>query len=367
MTTMSPLRIVFRTDANQQIGTGHFMRCLTLADEMRRSAADICFVVRELPMHLQQMLLDRGIQYIALPKTEVTQEADELPHALWLQTSQKKDAEQTLVALGVGIWDWLVVDHYSLDHRFETTLRKVCKLVMAIDDLADRVHDCDVLLDQNYYADQAQRYLGKVPPQCRLLLGPSFALLRPEFKAKREKLQTRAGEVKNLLVFFGGVDADNLTGQILNVLINLKLGVHVSVVVGQQHPQKEKIQQLCAHNGYACHVQTSDMACLMAEADLSIGAGGSATWERCALGLPTIVIATAHHQIKAAKDLSDIGISKYLGFWSELNFEKIQQNIKKIIKDKIYLHEMSVNSLNLVDGDGAVKILSIILENHDGR
>jgi len=364
---MTNLRIVFRTDANLVIGTGHFVRCLTLADELQRTGAHIFFVARDLPLHLQQMLSERSISYRALPKIETAQNTDELPHATWLQTSQAHDAEQTLAALGAGTWDWLVVDHYSLDHRFEISLRKVCKHVIAIDDLADRVHDCDVLLDQNYYLNQAQRYLGKVPLHCQLLLGPSFALLRPEFKAKREKLQAKTGEVNNLLVFLGGVDADNLTGRVLDVLINLKLDVHVSVVIGQQHPQKEKIQQMCGQNGYACHVQTTHMASLMAEADLSIGAGGSATWERCALGLPTIVIATAHHQIKAAKDLSDIGISKYLGYWSELNFEKIQQNIRKIINDKIYLYEMSVKSLNLVDGDGAVKMLNVILENHDGR
>ena len=364
---MNPLRILFRTDANQQIGTGHFMRCLTLADEMRRSNAVICFVARALPLHLQQMLTERGFKYLALPQPKATQDTDELPHAAWLTTSQAHDAEQTLAALGAGTWDWLVVDHYALDQRFETPLREVCKHVMAIDDLADRVHDCDVLLDQNFYQDQAERYLDKVPAHCRLMLGPSYALLRPEFKAMREKVQVRTGKVNNILVFFGGVDADNLTGQVLDVLIKLNLGVQVNVVIGQQHPLKEKIRQLCDQHSYDCHVQTSHMASLMAEADLSIGAGGSATWERCALGLPTIVIATAHHQINTTKDLSDIGISKYLGAWSKINFKKFLRNIRKIIYDKINIHEMSVKSLNLVDGNGTVKVLNIILETHDAR
>jgi UDP-2,4-diacetamido-2,4,6-trideoxy-beta-L-altropyranose hydrolase len=364
---MNPLRIAFRTDANQQIGTGHFMRCLTLADEMRQSPADICFVSRALPLHLQQMLSEHGVQYITLPENELTQETDELPHAAWLTTSQAKDAEQTMAALGAGTWDWLVVDHYALDHRFEKPLRSVVQHVMVIDDLADRVHDCDVLLDQNFYLDQAQRYFDKVPSHCKLLLGPSFALLRPEFKAMRDKMQVRTGKVNNILVFFGGVDADNLTGQVLDVLIKLNLGVQVNVVIGQQHPQKEMIRQLCDQHNYNCHVQTNQMASLMAEADLAIGAGGSATWERCVLGLPTIVIATAHHQVKAAKDLSELGISNYLGFRTEVNFEKIEINIKKIISDNIFISEISVKSMKLVDGNGAAKILTNILENHDGR
>jgi UDP-2,4-diacetamido-2,4,6-trideoxy-beta-L-altropyranose hydrolase len=364
---MNPLRIAFRTDANQQIGTGHFMRCLTLADELRLRNAEICFVARGLPLHLQQMLTERSIQYIALPKPDGKKDTDELPHAAWLLTSQTHDAEQTMAALGAGTWDWLVVDHYALDHRFEKPLRSVVQHVMVIDDLADRVHDCDVLLDQNFYLDQAQRYFDKVPSHCKLLLGPSFALLRPEFKAMRDKVQVRTGKVNNILVFFGGVDADNLTGQVLDVLIKLNLGIQVNVVIGQQHPQKEMIRQLCDQHSYHCHVQTNQMASLMAEADLAIGAGGSATWERCVLGLPTIVIATAHHQVKAAKDLSELGISNYLGFRTEVNFEKIEINIKKIISDNIFISEISVKSMKLVDGNGAAKILTNILENHDGR
>jgi UDP-2,4-diacetamido-2,4,6-trideoxy-beta-L-altropyranose hydrolase len=313
------------------------------------------------------MLSERGFHCIALPESEITLETDELPHASWLKNSQAKDAEQTMAALGAGTWDWLVVDHYALDHRFEKPLRAVCQHVMVIDDLADRVHDCDVLLDQNFHQGQALRYLDKVPAHCRLLLGPSFALLRPEFKAMRDKVQVRTGKVNNILVFFGGVDADNLTGQVIELLISLNLGVQINVVIGQQHPQKEKIQQLCVQHSYNCHVQTNQMASLMAEADLAIGAGGSATWERCVLGLPTIVIATAHHQVKAAKDLSELGISNYLGFRTEVNFEKIEINIKKIISDNIFISEISVKSMKLVDGNGAAKILTNILENHDGR
>ena len=358
---MSPLRIVIRTDANQQIGTGHFMRCLTLADEMRRSLADICFVAKELPIHLQQMLTERGIQYIALTKTEATQEKDELPHAAWLITSQAQDAEQTLSVLGASTWDWLVVDHYALDHRFETPLRKVCKHVMAIDDLADRLHDCDVLLDQNYYQDQSQRYLDKVPAHCRLILGPSFALLRPEFKAIREKVKVRSGEVKNILVYFGGADADNLTDLVLDMLISLNLGVQVNVVIGQQHPQKEKIQQLCDQHSFTCHVQTSQMANLMAEADLSIGAGGSSHWERCCLGLPSIVVATAANQIPITNELSKLGGCLSLGEIQNTTLGKIKESVFFFLESPVKCEKYSKTAFNLVDGDGVHRVSQELL------
>jgi len=355
---MSPLRIVFRTDANQQIGTGHFMRCLTLADEMRRSNADICFVSRALPLHLQQMLTERSIQYVALPKPDGKQDTDELPHSAWLTTSQAKDAELTLAALGASTWDWLVVDHYALDQRFETPLRKVCKHVMVIDDLADRVHDCDVLLDQNYYQDQDQRYLGKVPVHCRLLLGPSFALLRPEFKAMWDKVQVRTGKVNNILVFFGGVDADNLTGQVLDVLISLKLAVQVNVVIGQLHPQKEKIEQICFQHGYACHVQTSQMAKLMAVADLAIGAGGTTVWERCALGLPSVCIATAENQQQQLHDLQSAGL--IVGPTSQEDPMKfLSSYLNGMSAESKSLQAQSERVMALVDGRGAERVATV--------
>ncbi len=331
------------------------MRCLTLADELRRSHAGICFVSRALPLHLQKMLSEHGIQYVALPENELTQETDELPHAAWLTTSQAKDAEQTMAALGAGTWDWLVVDHYALDHRFEKPLRAVCQHVMAIDDLADRVHDCDVLLDQNFYQDQALRYLEKVPTHCRLLLGPIFALLRPEFKAMREKVRVRTGKVNNILVFFGGVDEDNLTGQVLDVLIKLNLGVQVNVVIGQQHPQKEMIRQLCEQHCYNCHVQTNQMASLMAEADLAIGAGGIAVWERCSVGLPSLCSVTAENQRQQLQDLQSDGL---------VNAPTNQENAMTFLSS--YLKDLSTSfksrqvqsqrMMALVDGRGTDKV-----------
>jgi UDP-2,4-diacetamido-2,4,6-trideoxy-beta-L-altropyranose hydrolase len=356
---MTHLRIVFRTDSNLIIGTGHFVRCLTLADELRRTGAHIFFVARDLPLHLQQMLSERSIYYRALPKIETAHNLDELRHATWLQTSQAHDAEQTLAALGEGSWDWLVVDHYALDHRFETPLRAIAQHILAIDDLADREHDCDVLLDQNFYYDQQQRYLGRVPAHCRLLLGPSFALLRPEFKATRQQLQAKTGDVNNILVFFGGVDADNRTGQVLDVLINLDLDIQVNAVIGQQHPQKEEIEQQCAQHHFNCHVQTNQMAMLMAQADLAIGAGGTSVWERFSLGLPSVCIATADNQAQQLHDLQLAGL-----VLSPISQEDpcifLTSFLQNLGAESKLLQTQSQRGMALVDGKGAVKVATVL-------
>ena len=359
---MSNLRIVFRTDANQIIGTGHFMRCLTLADELQHHDVEIGFVARDLPQHFQEMLSTHGMTYFALPNTDEMQALDELPHAQWLQTSQSHDAQQTLTALGVGQWDWLVVDHYALDHRFETSLRAVAKRIMVIDDLADRVHDCDVLLDQNFYQDQEQRYIRKVPSHARLLLGPRFALLRPEFKKMHQQMRPRSGKVRNILVSFGGVDALNLTTKTLELLIDLKLGAEVNVVIGQQNPHKSEIHQICVKHHFNCHIQTNQMTALMAQADLAIGAGGTTIWEKCCMGLPSICIPVADNQYQQLDDLRKNGL--VFSQTSDMDsVEFLRSTLCSLISHPELLNKQSQLGFALVDGEGVEKVATVIKRN----
>lgn len=188
------MKIAFRTDATHQIGTGHFMRCLTLADELKKQGVQIRFVSRNLPDHLRDMLTAKGMELVSLINNTSATQIDELAHSAWLVTSQAQDAQDTIQALAGQTFEWLVVDHYALDTRWETAIRNTAKQIMVIDDLADRVHDCDVLLDQNFYADMQTRYSGKVPAHCQLLIGPRYALLREEFRKLRKQIQPRTKE-----------------------------------------------------------------------------------------------------------------------------------------------------------------------------
>lgn len=303
------MNILFRVDASERIGTGHFMRCLTLADTLAQRGAHCVFLSRQLPVHLEQLLQRQGHVLRRLPVRKADTCDTDLAHASWLGTGQADDAVDSLAASLGQSWDWLVVDHYALDWRWETPLRQVARRILVIDDLADRRHDCDLLLDQNQYHDMRVRYADKVPQACRLLLGSRFALLREEFRRLRENLPPRRAEVQRILVFFGGVDACNFTGQALTALIEIaQEGLEVDVVLGAQHPQRAAIESLCQTQGYRCHVQTSRMAELMASADLAIGAGGTATWERCSLGLPTLVLSTADNQARQLADAAAQGL-----------------------------------------------------------
>jgi UDP-2,4-diacetamido-2,4,6-trideoxy-beta-L-altropyranose hydrolase len=284
-----------------------FTNSIKNADELKKYGTDICFFSRYLPIYLSDMLSVKGMKYIPLNADDTNDSVDELEHASWLGISQAKDAEATVEALSGKIFDWIVVDHYALDVRWENIVRPHVKKIMVIDDLADRNHDCDVLLDQNYYADMQTRYNGKTPEYCELLLGPSYALLREEIRELSKKVKLRAGDVKKVLVFFGGVDKDNYTKQVIEALAEIHAQLEVVVVIGAQHPFKELIKKICTKYNFVCHVQVSYMAKLMAEADLAIGAGGTAIWERCCLGLPAIIICTAENQRKQISDAAEEG------------------------------------------------------------
>ena len=349
---MAKTCIAFRVDASNHIGTGHFMRCLTLADELKKRGAQIRFISRNLPTHLSDLLAEKGMEYLSLSTDVAKESIDELVHANWLGTSQAQDAQVTIQALADQSWDWIVVDHYGLDGRWESTVRDSCKKLMVIDDLADRQHDCDVLLDQNYYVDMQTRYIGKVPGNCQLLLGPRYALLREEFRELRKHVKPRTGEVKKILVFFGGVDADNYTGLALTALAEMNTKRHIDVVIGAQHPFREQIHNICLAHGYICHVQTTRMAELMAVADLAIGAGGSSSWERCCLGLPGLLVAVAENQVEIAKALNSIGACYYLGEENAVNSDSVKHSINELLVAPDQILSISKQAFSLVDGLG---------------
>ena len=349
------MNIAFRVDASSQIGTGHFMRCLALAEELIKQDADICFISRNLPLHLSEMLVVKDIKHTPLDEKDIADSLDDLVRASWLGISQDQDAKDTVKSLSDQVYDWIVIDHYALDFRWQSTVRPNVKKIMVIDDLADRHHDCDILLDQNYYAGMQNRYSGKVPIHCELLLGPNYALLREEFRALREKVKVRNGKIKKVLVFFGGVDANNYTSQAIKALVEVNAEIQVDVVIGTQHPFKEMIKNACAKHGYVCHVETLRMAELMLEADFAIGAGGSASWERCCLGLPSLLVALADNQIAIAKELSAISACTYIDNGDEVNLKKW---LIQLIANPEHTRKVSENASSVVDGLGVFRVIN---------
>lgn len=332
------------------------MRCLALADELKKQRVQIRFVSRDLSAHLRDMLDAKDMECVSLSINFGQELGDELAHSDWLGNSQAQDAQATTQALADHMWDWVVVDHYALDVRWESAIRASTKKIMVIDDLADREHCCDVLLDQNFYVDMLTRYNGKVPEHCQLLLGPRYALLREEFRKFREQLKPRTGVIKRILVSFGGVDAGNYTSLTLEALTVVSAALPVDVIIGAQHPYREQIQHECARVGYTCYVQTARMAELMAEADLAIGAGGTAMWERCCLGLPSIVLCVADNQRKQIVDAAEAGLLYTLTSVNNL-LEMIGHHINSLLENSTLLKLISNTGMKMVDGKGTTRVV----------
>jgi UDP-2,4-diacetamido-2,4,6-trideoxy-beta-L-altropyranose hydrolase len=283
------------------------MRCLTLADALREHGGSCSFVCRPHPGHLLALVAQRGHQALAMPELQEGAQHDfgGTAHDHWLVTdwaTDAQDTQQTLRAYTSGQpADWLVVDHYALDARWEEAMRPQAKRIMVIDDLADRLHACDLLLDQTF-GRQAADYMPLVTEGCALLCGSQYALLRPEFAALREySLRRRAQPVlKELLITMGGVDKDNFTGAVLRALkcSQLPEDCRLTVVMGQTAPWLKDVQDLSSEMSRPTQVLVGvdNMAQLMADSDLAIGAAGATSWERCCLGLPSISLLIAANQ-----------------------------------------------------------------------
>lgn len=371
------MRVAFRVDASLTIGSGHVMRCMTLASALKKLGATVMFISRVLPGHLCDYIASNGFLVMQL-RTDTDSSRPQpgatptFPaHAGWLGvewTADVCDSRKAIAAFG-GPIDWLVVDHYALDSRWESALRADTLRMMVIDDLADRIHDCDLLLDQNLYHDAEVRYAELVPPRSKILLGPRYALLRPEFAEARHALKARNGAVRRILVFFGGVDASNETAKTIGALQELRLsGVEVDVVVGGTNPHHEEIRLLCANTaGFYFHCQASNMAELMAGADLAIGGSGSTCWERCCLGLPTIMLSLADNQTPIAAALAQAGLCQFLGNYRDVDSPAIRMAVEDWIANPARLNAISLGCMELVSGNGTQMVVDEIASSEAWR
>ncbi|MDH5426173.1 MAG: UDP-2,4-diacetamido-2,4,6-trideoxy-beta-L-altropyranose hydrolase [Gammaproteobacteria bacterium] len=359
------MKVVFRADASLQIGTGHVMRCLTLADALKSRGAEIVFICRAHAGHLKDKILAQGHQVCMLEIIENYQPTDRhVPnHASWLGVSWQQDAEETSDMLEGKEVDWIVVDHYALDIRWEAAVRKNNYRLMVIDDLADREHDCDVLLDQTFNR-VVSSYKALVPDGCTILTGTDYALLRPEFAALREySLQRRdALCLQRILITMGGVDQDNATAKVLDALRRCQLpgDCQISVIMGSAAPWLDSIRETAAHLPWDTEilVDVGNMSEVMAESDLCIGAAGSTAWERCCLGLPTLMVVLADNQKAIAKALEEAGACINLGDCSDKQFvEQAVPVINEYIANTAP-HKLMINaSSKVTDGKGIENVL----------
>ena len=339
------------------------MRCLTLAEALREGGAHCRFICRSHPGNLTNEIKQRGFGVAELPYDGKWTGADTTQpvHTAWLGEDWETDAEQSKVGAGGTAADWLIVDHYALDVRWERAMAPLYRKLMVIDDLADRPHACDLLLDQTF-GRNAMDYLSLVPADCHLLCGSQYAMLRPEFAALRtQSLQRRAQPVlRELLITMGGVDKYNATGQVLQALRTclLPTDCQITVIMGATAPWLDEVQKQAQNMPWQTRVLVgvSHMAQLMADCDLAIGAAGATSWERCCLGVPTIMLVLAENQCKVAQALERSGAAKSVKLCQNATTQ-LMELLLRLIHDPAQLLQMSECAASIVDGSGVNAVM----------
>ena len=348
----SSMHIVFRADASLAIGNGHVMRCASLAQALHANGAHCTFVCTSETGHLNAYLQNQGYVVHAInPNTYDTRVNTES-----LLTNWQSDAQATANAIHDQHIDWVVVDHYGLDWQWEAELSSYASQLMVIDDLANREHQCALLLDANP-GRQVDDYDILTPLGCRILTGPKYALIRNEIRQSRhtDHVSRVTHTSLRILITLGGVDNDNFTCKVLAALnqFDSNTPLEIQVVVGPFAPWIDQVFQISHAMRWPTHVtqNPNNFIELMCTHDIAIGAAGTSALERCYLGLPSINFILAPNQHLSAKTLQ----TQHAASSIELNTgweESLHQHLHELQKSS-HRQAMQKACLHITDGSGA--------------
>ncbi|MCX6535393.1 MAG: UDP-2,4-diacetamido-2,4,6-trideoxy-beta-L-altropyranose hydrolase, partial [Actinobacteria bacterium] len=342
--------VVFRVDASSDVGFGHLSRCINLAEVLRSRGNEVSFICRDDELQSFRTLEDRLFATVLLPLLATGEVCN-----------QQQDADQTIEALKEMSPDWLVVDNYRLDKQWEQMVRPYALKIAVIEDLPNRRHNCDLLLDQNFSDRSNDAFRGQVPDACELLLGPRFALISEEFKRIREIKTKPTNELKRIFVFCGGSDPQNLTQQVIDELSTAELSnIAIDVVIGAQNQNFNRDASRKLKENFEIHDAGSRFAQIMRRADLAIGAGGTTTWERICLGIPSVVVSIAENQNPACEKLGSEGLVNYLGAQASLRPGVIRDAVIEAKNSCASLFDQIERGQILVDGRGCERVAEVM-------
>ncbi len=350
-------RIFIRTDASILIGTGHVRRCLVIAEQLKKNNYNVIFVCRELEGHLQKFIQISGFQIILL------QNLPEPPKDK-LCPFQKYDAEQIANLLQRS--DFLFIDHYSLDKDFEIIVKNNSGAhIMVLDDLLNRYHQCDSFIDYMPYHIEFDKFVNE---NAIKLIGLEYLPIRDEFIKEHNKVCLPKQKAKNILIFMGGNDPDNITGftlEALTVLITTLnyIDLNIKVIVGESYPHIKNlyaIQNKYLNIALSIIVQTNNMADLLLWADVVIGSGGTHTWERLYLQVPSVVLQLADNQLGNCLYVQNQKIGLFLGHYKDIKFENVANQTINLLNDIDLRNQMYENAKNLLKTHSPYKLFDYI-------
>lgn len=368
------MHCAIRVDSSKRIGSGHLVRCITLAKTLRSYGIRVDFIVRENDGNINSRIMENGFNYFVIGQKSnekcIVEDAD---YAAWLGVSESDDAISTIKVIAQKKYDWLVVDHYSLSIVWEKKVQPYVKHLLVIDDLSNRRHSCDLLLDQNIVADEEKykRLTTDRHVDTPMLLGPRFALLDSRYVAARADIDRYCEDrrlLKTATVFFGGYDGSNVLGKTLHAFMTDPLrSVELDVVLGPEHPCKDEIESLaCKRGNTTLYERVESLSELLVKSSFAVGGGGTTVWERMCLFVPSVVISIAKNQIPVCKRLGADGYISYIGHYEEATKSSIGRGVKQLLSDKTRIKDMALRGAELVDGKGATRVVEKIIETSRG-
>lgn len=333
------MRVVFRVDASETVGAGHLVRCLVLADLIADFGGVSYFLLRDRNVVTDRLLHNstHEVRYLNLPESS----------SVW-------DDAQTSAQWMPGAIDWVVVDHYGLDFRWEATVRGCAKSLLAIDDLANRPHDCDLLVDPGL-GRQISDYAGLMRRRSEMLLGTRYAMLKPAFSDYHNAAPIWPAVCRGHVFFGGGSPAAWLPAYVKAMLDAVPALSVSSVGFADEDAMAQLIEIYGSRLKWSRYVE--EMAREYSQCDIAIGSPGTATWERACVGLPSGLIATANNQIPILLDLERQGFCRYLGVAWAFDESKFVALFKDFLQDRASLGAMRSLGVSSVDGNGAQRIV----------
>jgi UDP-2,4-diacetamido-2,4,6-trideoxy-beta-L-altropyranose hydrolase len=305
------VRIAVRCDGSMQIGTGHLHRCLSLANALTALGAEVRFVLRPHDAVAERIMATRPYPVSWLPPggSDLPSAKDAPAHAAWAGVTEADDVAHTIAVLEDWQPRWVVVDHYAFGARWHRGVREALSCsILAIDDLADRALDADVVLDGNAADDHAVKYAGRLAPAVRMLAGPRYALIGESYLSAPRYVPV--DQVRSIGVFMGGTDQHNASGAALDILrCEVGFAGPIEIVTTATAPHAERLSRKCADDGAATmSIDLSDLSAFFGRHDLQIGAGGTSSYERACIGAPTIAVVLAANQLAVVPILDRLGV-----------------------------------------------------------
>lgn len=358
MAPRRPAQVLFRADASPRIGGGHIVRCLALADDLATRGARVGFACAALPDTLANRIVGAGHRLYRLAQVPgLLADSDDWDASVLAPDGQLADAAQALDAAGAV--DWVVLDHYRLDAAWLDAFAQSGSRRLVVDDLANRPLSCELLVDQTLGRDPAA-YGGLVPPACRLLTGAHFALLRPDFAAARPDALRRRREnrVERLIVSLGTTDIGGVTLAVTEALLAADPGCAIDIVLMPGAASLAGVRSLAAsHPGLTVHVDPPDLTALLADADIAVGAPGTSAWERCCVGLPTVILPLAANQRDVAWALAAAEAAIVVD-----GVSAIVPTVRRLIDDPDARARMVAAAFAVTDGHGAARVAAAMLD-----